>query len=88
VNFYDKFGDEGSFRNNQDGKQVFQGHHNNVQNKNNQANQGHYLTGHHNVADKGHNAQYGNKGYNGNNIKYGQQGGQNYASGIGKGIIN
>lgn len=54
-------------------------------NKNNQANAGDFIAGHHNVANKGQNAQFGNKGQVGHNAQYGQAGGNNFASGFGKG---
>lgn len=70
------------------GKQVFNGHHSNVFNKNNQANAGDFISGHHNVANKGNNANFGNKGQLGHNAHYGQAGGQNFASGFGKGMTS
>lgn len=83
--FYNKYGDEGAFNNNLAGKQFFNGHHANVLQKNNQANEGNFVAGHHNVNDKGINNVYAQKGQQGQNAHFGNYGGQNFASGIGKG---
>jgi len=83
--FFDKFGDEGSFKNDVKGDKFFKGHHANVFNKNHQNNAGHYLDGHNKAANKGLSSNYGQKAHHNNADKYSQQGGNNFANGFNKG---
>lgn len=86
--FFTKFGDEGSHRNDAKGDKFFKGHHSNVFNKNNRNNAGHYLNGHNNVANKGLSSSYGQKANHGQNAKYAHEGGNKYGNHFNKGLQN
>ena len=84
--FFNRFGDEGAFKNDVNGKQYFQGHHANAFNKGEQGAAGQFLNGNHNVANKGNTVSYGNKGHVGHNANYGNNHGDQYGHSFGKGL--